>query len=357
MPLQIRKDGPVVKQSTRSAAELLPGQAYAIGRIMSVGWIELTVEVPPDWSEPVANFLIENGAPGLQFQEQRDSTLLVAHFSQTAPVEALRRFCSQLTPERTSSRVDIRTRAVADEDWAENWKRYFQAQAVGEHLYICPPWAVGEPSPGRLRITMEPGMAFGTGQHASTRGCLELLERAIAGQRITRALDVGTGSGVLAIALAKLGVPEVWAVDTDPVACSVAQKNAALNGVAESIQVRPALADAPGTFDLVTANLYAAVLQELAPELTRRLSDGSDQHVGKNVCSGLPASDPTGSGPSNRRQAQPRRWRRAGILICAGFLVTDETGIRNAYGADCNVLERWEHESWVSVMFERRAEA
>ncbi len=287
---------------------------------MSVGWIELTVEVPPDWGEPVANFLLENGAPGLQFQEQQDSTLFVAHFRQTAPVEALRRFCSQLTPALTSSRVDIQTRIVADEDWAENWKSHFQSQAVGERLSICPPWASGEPSPGRLRITIEPGMAFGTAQHASTRGCLELLERAIAGRHITRALDVGTGSGVLAIALAKLAVPEVWAVDTDPVACSVAQKNAALNGVAGSIRVRPGLADAQGTFDLVTANLYAAVLHELAPEFSRRL-------------------------------------RRAGILICSGFLVTDETGIRNAYGADCNVLERRECESWVSLMFERRVEA
>jgi ribosomal protein L11 methyltransferase len=276
-------------------------------------WFEITVVVPQDYGEAVANFLIENGAPGLQSEERGEATALTAYFSNEPPVESLRRFCADLgcvLPGSTT--VSIGVQKVADENWAENWKTHFQPQLIGDRLYICPPWNAAAP-PGRVAVVIDPGMAFGTGHHASTRGCLLRLERATREQRITRALDVGTGSGVLAIALAKLGVTEVWAIDTDPNACAIATANARLNDVSACIHVRASLDEAPGTFDLVTANLYANALQELAPRLTHVLRPG-------------------------------------GILICAGLLTDDEERVRTAYAA-CGVQldTRDEEPPWVTL--------
>jgi ribosomal protein L11 methyltransferase len=115
-------------------------------------------------------------------------------------------------------------------------------------------------------------MAFGTGQHASTRGCLELLEAAMRSTRATRVLDIGTGSGILAIAAVKLGAQEVCAVDTDTDACRVATENAAVNQVAGRIEVFDSLPAAGRTFDIILANLFAPQLVELTEEIAERLA-------------------------------------------------------------------------------------
>jgi len=101
-------------------------------------------------------------------------------------------------------------------------------------------------------------MAFGTGQHASTRGCLQLIERAV-GRHLERAVDVGTGSGILAIALAKLGVPDVWAIDTDPMARRIAADHATANNVSNAVRIAATLDAVSGTFDLAVANLSATL--------------------------------------------------------------------------------------------------
>jgi len=126
----------------------------------------------------------------------------------------------------------------------------------------------------RLAIVLDPGMAFGTGQHASTRGCLVLLETALAERRAARVLDLGTGSGILAIAAAKLGAGEIVAVDIDPDACAAARDNALVNGVAGAIRFADALAAAPGAFDVIVANLLATTLVELADTLAAQLGAG-----------------------------------------------------------------------------------
>ena len=121
-------------------------------------------------------------------------------------------------------------RELAEEDWAEAWKQQYHLLRVGRRIVIVPAWEAYAPAPGEVVIRLEPGMAFGTGLHPTTRLCLEALEAHLAPG--CTVLDVGTGSGVLAIAAAKLGARSVLALDADPVAVSVARENVALNGVA-----------------------------------------------------------------------------------------------------------------------------
>lgn len=279
---------------------------------MPTEWFECTIEVPAEHGDVVANFLIENGAPGLQADDHDGLVRLTAYFSVEPPVDALVRFCASIGCPLVNENIGVRQ--VPHEDWAENWKLHFQAQAVGARLYVCPPWDCAVPE-GRVAVIIDPGMAFGTGQHATTRGCLLLLERAVEARIVTRALDVGTGSGVLAIALAKLGVSDVWAIDTDASACAIAEANAAENGV--DIWVRTDLDDAPGSFNLITANLYANLLEEIAAKLITLLQPG-------------------------------------GVLVCSGFLTADEQRVRSAYEArGLRLVARHEEQSWVTLALER----
>jgi len=277
---------------------------------MPARWVEMTVNVPREWGEAVANFLIENGAPGVRSEDVGECTTVIAHFADAAPIESLRRYCVDAGCA-SADRFSIDTRTIADEDWAQNWKQHFRPQSIGERLYVCPPWDAIAPA-GRLAIVVDPGMAFGTGHHATTRGCLELLEHTVRTERIERALDVGTGSGILAIALAKLGVGEVSAVDNDPQAFAIAGTNAAVNGCG-AIHIRTTLENISRNVDLIVANLFANLLRELAPRLTGLLRSG-------------------------------------GTLICSGFLASDEDGVRRAYEAvGFTPVGRREMESWITL--------
>ena len=240
---------------------------------------------------------------------------LTVYFSDEPPLDALVRFCTGIGCP-LSSTDGIHVRRIPDEDWAENWKAHFQPQAVGTRLYVCPPWNRTPPA-GRVAVVIDPGMAFGTGQHATTRGCLLLLERAIGERQVTRALDIGTGSGVLAIALAKLGLTEVWAIDTDASACAIAEANVACNGVEARVRIGSSLDAVPGTFDIVTANLFANLLVELATRLIGLL-------------------------------------RPCGVLICSGFLTSDEPRIRSTYeSCGLYLARRHEEQSWVTLALQR----
>ncbi|MBN1140129.1 MAG: 50S ribosomal protein L11 methyltransferase [Anaerolineae bacterium] len=181
-------------------------------------------------------------------------------------------------------------RELAETDWAEAWKQHYHLLRIGKRLVIVPAWEAYDPAPAEIIIRLEPGMAFGTGLHPTTRLCLEAIERRLSpGQTV---LDVGTGSGVLAIAVAKLGAGSILAIDADHQAVAVARQNVALNGVANQVQVRhsslpgggalPAyfIPDQPlelldsGQFGLITANILAPVLVGMAPALAARLAPG-----------------------------------------------------------------------------------
>lgn len=156
---------------------------------------------------------------------------------------------------------------VKEEDWAEAWKRSYHPIRIGEHIFIKPAWAQVEPSPGDIVIEMDPGMAFGTGTHPTTQLCLRACEWfCVPGISMA---DIGTGSGVLAIAAAKLGCYKVLALDTDPVAVRVAQENVERNGVAGTVTVQRGSIDTfqrtARHFDLAMANLTARIILEMVP--------------------------------------------------------------------------------------------
>jgi ribosomal protein L11 methyltransferase len=224
----------------------------------------------------MASFLIDLGAPGLMTEDVGDEVRLTAHFTDPAPVAAVERFCSELPelfPLLRADAVRVRAERVAEEAWADNWKANFPPLTVGKRLFIHPPWVRKVP-PGRVCIVIDPGMAFGTGHHATTRGCLVLLEQFLAGARCESVLDLGTGSGILAIAAVKLGAERVWALDVDKEACRAALENARANDVADRISVCESADGVAGQHGLVLANLLATQLVECTPQLVGWLRSG-----------------------------------------------------------------------------------
>lgn len=162
--------------------------------------------------------------------------------------------------------------AVREKDWANTWKQYYHPVRVTRYLTVVPQWLDYSPSqPGELLITLDPGMAFGTGTHPTTQLMLQLLEQAVRGGETV--IDVGTGSGVLAIAATKLGSGLVLATDVDAVAVANAQANIALNpGVAVTVQASDLLTDVTTQADLVLANILAEVLVPLIPQVPAHLT-------------------------------------------------------------------------------------
>lgn len=161
---------------------------------------------------------------------------------------------------------------VQEEDWANAWKAYFKPTRVGERLMIIPSWETYELQPQDVPLYLDPGMAFGTGTHPTTSLCLRRLESLVKpGMRV---LDVGTGSGILAIASARLGAGPVVGIDIDPVAVRVAKENAERNGAA--IDVRVGTLDQVETdeCDLVIANIIASIIIDILPEVVTRMKKG-----------------------------------------------------------------------------------
>jgi ribosomal protein L11 methyltransferase len=172
---------------------------------------------------------------------------------------------------------ELRTRIVHEEDWAEAWKAYFPVMRVGRRLVIRPTWRRHRRGPDDVVLALDPGMAFGTGLHPTTRLCLAALEALadrgeMAGARV---LDVGCGSGILAIAALKLGAIDAYGVDTDPIGIESTLANARRNRLTRRIQARVgSLPSEQPLFDVVLANLIAGVLVPLAPALRDELRPG-----------------------------------------------------------------------------------
>jgi ribosomal protein L11 methyltransferase len=170
---------------------------------------------------------------------------------------------------------ELRTREVADEDWANAWKAHFTTFRIGRRLVIRPSWLEYVPELDDVVVALDPGAAFGTGLHPTTRRCLEVLEEVV--RPGARVLDVGTGSGILALAAAGLGAAAVVGVDVDPIAVETARANVTANGLADRIRVAEnglAAPEAAGVYDIVVANIIARVVVELAPQLVDHLARG-----------------------------------------------------------------------------------
>jgi len=246
-------------------------------------WYELRIVVPKDLEEQATTALFELGTNGIRSEAEGELSALLAYFQTPPTAVALDDALAAYGVPRTTHSIEPLPQE--DTDWTENWKLHFSPHAVGEHFFVCPPWAPNAPT-GRTAIIIHPAMAFGTGQHATTRGCLLLIEAACAAARVESAADVGTGSGILAIALAKLGAARVYAVDNDPVACASARENAALNEVAATLRIGDSMADISEPCDLIVANLFADLLIGFAAELSNRCAPH-----GTIICSGMLQED------------------------------------------------------------------
>lgn len=164
--------------------------------------------------------------------------------------------------------VKIELVGLDEEDWANEWKKYYKTLHIGNRTVINPPWIPYEPKNDEIVVKMDPGMAFGTGTHETTRLCLLLLERYL--QKGARVLDVGTGSGILSIAARKLGAASAFAYDIDPVAVRVARDNVETNGVSDiTCGVSDLLhdVDRSAPYDFVCANIVADILIRMAPDI------------------------------------------------------------------------------------------
>ena len=233
-------------------------------------WQALDLMTTGEAREAVEYALMEAGAMGTETAEAGDDSLRVsAYFNQVPDRERVRAELAEALRiyELPSASVrEMTIRGVADQDWLGEWKKSWQPVEVGKRFIVAPPWAEISDDHSRIVIRIEPGMAFGTGTHETTRLCLVAIEKYFAGGSF---LDVGTGTGILAIAAAKI-FPDarVEACDTDADAVAIASENARLNGVAEKIKFRVGtVEETTASSDLVCANLTADVIAAMLPAL------------------------------------------------------------------------------------------
>lgn len=233
-------------------------------------WYTVEVTLIPSAREALEYALMEAGALGTVVSDESDDFVHVnAYFDSVPNKEHVRAAMAEALriydlPSSSVRATDVHR--VADQDWLGEWKKGWQPVRVGERFLITPPWTDISDTEGRTCIRIEPGMAFGTGTHETTRLCLSAIEKYFRGGSF---LDVGTGTGILAIASAKL-FPDarIEACDTDPEALAIACENARLNDVAERITFRVGSVDETTAFsDLVCANLTADVIVSLLPAL------------------------------------------------------------------------------------------
>ena len=277
---------------------------------------ELALTVPPAASEGLTNFLWETGALGV-VEEERPGSLpeLRAFFPETAApallAERLTAYADGLVELGFGAIGRPRVIALEDSGWADAWREHFRPIAVGTRFVIAPPWDLPEPA-GRHVLVIEPGRAFGTGHHGSTAGCLEALDRVVAAHAPARAIDLGTGSGILAIALARLGVGHVLAIDDDPDAVTAAAGNAERNEVAARVETRVddaailEIAPAP----LVVANIITAVHRRLAGRYGHYVAPGGTLVLGGIL---------DGEAPELARLLSLLGWREADAVSREGW--------------------------------------
>ena len=266
-------------------------------------WLEVTLPVPADRLDRVCDMLTANGMAGLVVEEEGDFLRFLEQNRQywdyvDEGLAARMKGASRVkfyVPDSEAGQTQLRqylagleeyepqTVSLREEDWATSWQKYYQPIPVGKRVYIVPDWMRGQGTPeGRVPLYLNPGLTFGTGAHPTTQLCLELLEEALRpGDKV---LDLGCGSGILAIAALALGASRAIGVDIDPKAADVAFENAALNGVGPdrlSVYAGDVLSDKklaarlePGQNRVVLANIVADVIIPLSATAGRFMTDG-----------------------------------------------------------------------------------
>jgi ribosomal protein L11 methyltransferase len=292
-------------------------------------WLELTVKVHPEAVESVSELMSNYSTEGLVIEEPYELTddgqdYRILHGQ---PVTVHAYLPIDGTHEEKRQKIEnglwhlsslgahfvgeMQTRSVNEEDWANAWKEYYHVTHIGERLVIRPSWREYTPKGQEVVLTLDPGMAFGTGVHPTTRLCLGRIEQLV--QPGMKVLDVGTGSGILALAAAKLGAQNVYAIDNSSVAVESALSNVALNNLEKQIQVVLGVLDdtearhMAGQYNLVVANIIAHIIGPIAPQLAMTLADN-----GLLVVSGI---------------IEARRADAEGPLLAAGLELVQESKV------------------------------
>jgi ribosomal protein L11 methyltransferase len=300
-------------------------------------WLELSVDADVEAVEAVSEILgriaagtivqpaslVRDPVDELAVREDPSAGYaVVAHIADdgaaAAAIEATERALWHLQAFGLRPMSALRVRPVADGDWAEAWKEHYVPQRIGR-VVVIPSWSSEPLSPGEVPITLDPGMAFGTGLHPTTQGCLRLLQEI--DPMLTPVLDIGIGSGILALAALRLGAERAIGLDTDPLAVEAAMANAERNGLADRLVASVGtLPETPtASYPLVLANLVAVVLVDLAPRLAAHVA-------------------------------------RGGVLLASGILGTKADAVIAALAvAGLEVVTRLDDGEWVSLRLEHAA--
>jgi ribosomal protein L11 methyltransferase len=306
-------------------------------------WAEIELRVADELAGSVSNRLIEEGANGVVLldddffwdeegnrqQSEPGVTTVKTYFPAEAmldvrsSLESYLRSLKEIYPHAPTPEIQVRN--MPGEDWAHSWRRFFKPIEVAKGIVIKPTWETYKAKADELVIELDPGMAFGTGQHATTRLCIDAIRRHVwrdepsGARRLARnALDVGTGSGILAILLAKLGVAHTVAIDVEAASIEATKENAKLNGVLAKLELRKAtIQRIPGTFDLVVANILAEVIVNMREELVAHVEKG-------------------------------------GVLILSGILKQKGADVKRAFQrGEVEFIESFNDEDWTSLVFQK----
>lgn len=278
-----------------------------------MNWIEAAVHTTTAGADIVSELLMNAGATGTSIEDRTDvlnaqkpegmwdmldehildampeDVLVKAYFEEGASTPETLAFVRARLSELSHmdlgfdlGSLEFTRETVHEQDWAENWKRYYKPFRAGERIVVKPSWEPYEPFPEDLVIEMDPGMAFGTGTHETTYMCLQMLERYVRPGSVC--IDVGTGTGILAIAAAKLGARDVLAIDLDEQAVAVAKENIRKNGMEQVVhaQAGDLLKDSVGKADVIVANIIADVICALCGPAKAHICPG-----GAFICSGI----------------------------------------------------------------------
>ena len=297
----------------------------------STMWLEIKIAAPVTEADAIANFLIEQGANGVVEENQYHSpdrsldchsVILKAYINKDASAQnritAINNYLSSLASLTGSGSCELLCNEIEDEDWNALWKSFFQPIKVTRQIVIKPSWKTYWKQDNEIIIELDPGMAFGTGTHQSTRLCLRAIEDLadnISDKSDCSLLDVGTGSGILAIAASLLGIPKVIGVDIDYQALECAKKNAETNNVSDKV----IFSDEPlqktgGVFSIIVANILPQTLIDLKADLLSHLA------------------------PS-------------GHLILSGILQEKAAEVIDAFNRDISFMQEVKEDEWVCLKF------
>jgi ribosomal protein L11 methyltransferase len=288
-------------------------------------WWVIELFIPREFGEAVSNFLIEQGTTGIEeIKEDLISLGLKAYFPKDGKekkvLHALRCYLKSLKKIAPGEfRAHIKTDSIPDQDWGENWKRFFKPVQVTSRFVVIPPWSKVRLKKGQMAIVITPGMAFGTGTHATTILCILALEDRL-GKKGLSVLDVGTGSGILSIVAAKLGAKEVRGIDIDGVAVENARENVEKNRVSNLVTIRKgSIGSLHKKFNVVVANMDLKSLRRMRKPILSHL-------------------------------------KKQGYLILSGILEGEREGIRQCY-LETSLLQ-WIQDTqkgeWVCLTFQKR---